>query len=159
MSKKPLVYLAMIVLAVMVLSACGAKSADGGGTGGNKVGDPVEVKDKNLVITMDSSAINTYKVTATFTIENKGTADFAMDAKTTFIIDGTNGDEKVKLELDAPSCGAKMIKGPVPAGGKVTGDLCWRGDPTLTWVNEAEISFGGAAGAPGVVSWKVSVTE
>jgi hypothetical protein len=160
MKRKMLFVFTLFALGALVLAACGSKGGGGDASGGSqKIGDAVEVKEQNLVITMDSGALNNNKIMATFTIENKGGSDFAIDPKTTFIISGSSGEENVPLTLDTLTCGSKMIKGPVPAGGKTTGNMCWRGDPTLTWPINVVISFGGAEGAPGVVTWKLAVEE
>jgi hypothetical protein len=158
MNRRMLIFFPLMVLFTLMSPACASKV--GGSTSGTHAsGDPVEVKDKSLVITMDSGSVSSYKVTATFTIENKGTSDFAIDPKTTFIASATSGDEKVPLSLGILECGSKLIKGPVPAGGKITGDMCWRGNPTNTWPNDVVISFGGAATDPGAVIWKLSAGQ
>jgi hypothetical protein len=159
MKRRMLYVLSLFVLGALALAACGAKGDGGAGDGSHAIGDPVEVADKNLVITMDSGAVNSYKVVTTFTIENKGASEFAIDPKTTFVVSATSGEEQVPMELGVSECGSKMIKGPVPAGGKITGDICWRGNPTNTWPNDVVVSFSGAAGDAGIVSWKLSVEE
>jgi hypothetical protein len=159
MKRRVLFVLSLFILSALVLAACGAKGSGGAGDGSQAVGVAAEVADKNLVITMDSGAVNSYKVTTTFTIENKGASEFAIDPNTTFVVTATSGEEQVPMELGVSECGSKMIKGPVPAGGTITGDVCWRGSPTNTWPNDVVISFGGAEGEPGVVSWKLSVEE
>jgi hypothetical protein len=159
MKRRIFFVLSLCILGALILAACAGKSGGAASDGSNQIGDAVEVKDKNLVVTMDSGMVTTYKVVTTFTIENKGSSDFAIDPNTTFVVSATSGDENVPLTLGVSECGSKMIKGPVPAGGKITGDVCWRGNPTNTWPNDVVISFGGAAGDPGVVSWKLTVEE
>jgi hypothetical protein len=159
MKRRMLFVLSIFALGALVLTACGAKAGGGASDGSGAIGQAVEVKDKSLVITMDSGAVNSYKVVTTFTIENKGTTDFAIDPKTTFVVSATSGEEKVPMELGISECGSKLIKGPVPAGGTITGDMCWRTNPTNTWPNDVVISFGGAAGDPGVVSWKLAAPQ
>jgi hypothetical protein len=158
MKRRMLFVLSLFALSAMIVTACGAKGSTGASDGSNKIGDAVEVQDKNLVVTMDDGAVTSNKIVTTFTIENKGTTDFAIDPKTTFVATATSGDEKVPLTVDL-ECGSKLIKGPVPAGGKITGDMCWRGDPTKTWPNDAVIVFGGAPGDPGVPTWKLSAPQ
>jgi len=158
MKRRILFVLSLFTLGALILTACGAKGDSGASDGSNKVGDAVEVQDKNLVVTMDEGAVTSNKIVTTFTIENKGASDFAIDPNTTFVATATSGDENVPLTVDL-ECGSKLIQGPVPAGGKITGDMCWRGDPTKTWPVDAVIVFGGAPGDPGVPTWNLSAEE
>jgi hypothetical protein len=151
---KRVIFTAITVIMVLLLAACGGgeEAAD---TGMTEIGEAVTVGD--IVITMDQGVVANYQARVTFTIENKGSAELAIDPTTTFTIKADSEGVAVPMELDKRVCGTKLIKGPVPAGGKVTGDVCWRGNATDTWPAQAMIGFNGEPGAEGVATWKLVV--
>jgi predicted small secreted protein len=158
MKRRLLLVLSLVVIVALGLTACGNKSGGGSSGGAHNIGDAVQVTDKNLVITMESGSITANKILTSFTIENKGSADFTVDPATTFQVSATSGTDAVIVTVDNVDC-TKTFKAPVPAGGKVTGDVCWRGDPTHTWPDTAVISFGGAATDANAIIWKLSAGQ
>lgn len=153
MSKKAL-FITLAVVLIWSLSACGREEKSDDGTHG--IGEAVQVDD--VIITMNSASLVSYKVKAEFTVENKGTADLTLDPETSFVIEGDNTGTKVELTLDPVGC-SNSLSGTVPAGGSLTGDLCWRSNPSDTWPTVAFISYGGDSMASAAAVWKVALEE
>ena len=152
---KRVIFTAITVSMVLLLAACGGGGGNKTEAGFPEIGEAVTVGD--IVITMDQGEVANYQARATFTIENKGSSELAIDPATTFIIKAESEGVEVNMELNKRDCGTKLIAGPVPAGGKVTGDVCWRGNATDTWPAQALIGFNGEPGAEGVTTWKLVV--
>ena len=152
--RKKALFIILAALLIGCLSACGKEEKSDDGTHG--VGEAVQVND--VIITLDSASLVSYKVKVEFTVENKGSADLTLDPETSFVIEGDNTGTKVDLTLDPVGC-SNSLSGTVPAGGSLTGELCWRSDPSLTWPTVAFISYGGDSMASAAAVWKVALEE
>jgi len=144
MDRKFITFLVGSALLCGLLASCGGGNKAGGGAG-----EAVDVNGAS--ITMNSGAVSRNTVKANFTVENKGSSDLVIDPATSFTVEAENEGEKVNMEVD-PGCKSTQLAGTVPAGGTLTGDLCWRSDPTLTWPATAKIKYGTAV-------WEVKTEE
>ena len=153
MSRKKAVVILLILMSVLCLTACGGGSAaedDGFG-----IGDPVQIGD--VVITMDAASLVSHKAKMTFTIENQGTDDLVIDPEEAFTFQGDNTGSVVPLELD-PSCQNKL-SGTVPAGGSLSGQVCVRSDPTLTWPIVVTFTYVGGETDTGPATWTAEAED
>ncbi len=150
MSRKIIAVLLLCVLLSALIVSCKGKSQANTEAGVSTEGQAVQVKD--AVITLNKGGFDRNKLSANFTIENKGSGDLTIDPKTSFVVSAENEGEKVVMEIDPVSCKSTLLQGTVPPGGNLTGDVCWRSDPTLTWPASATITYDTAV-------WKVKVEE
>jgi len=147
----------VVVLLTGMLAACGGGGGDGGSDDGTYgVGDSATVGD--VVITLDEASLVVYRVGATFTVVNNGSTDLVLDPETSFAIVGDSTGTEVPLTLDPVSCD-NSLTGTVPAGGTLTGDLCWRSNPSDTWPLLAQITYAGGETESGPAVWTVEAEE
>ncbi len=152
--KRSIFIAVMMVAMALLATGCVTQGKESQG-GFAEIGKSVTSGD--VLITMEEGQVANYQARATFTIENKSSSELAIDPATSFVVKADSEGVEVKMELDKRGCGSKLIKGPVPAGGKITGDVCWRGNATDTWPAQVLIGFNGIPGAEGVVAWKLVV--
>jgi hypothetical protein len=137
-----------ILVAIAALLVCCLVACGGGGGNGDQpkeesaAGQTVEVGD--VAVTLNSAAITNYKLEANLTVANKGAQDLEFDPETAFAVEGSAGDREVPITLDTLACRGRLLKGTVPAGGELTGDVCWKADATKTWPALAKITYSGA---------------
>ena len=148
------IFIAIMVMIILLLAACGGGEEDTQ-EGYAQIGETATSGD--IDITMDQGEVSNYQARATFTIVNNGGGELAIDPETTFVVKAESEGLEVKMELDKRTCGSKLITGPVPAGGQVTGDVCWRGNATDTWPAQVLVGFNGQPDAEGVITWKLEV--
>ena len=147
----------VVVLLTGMLAACGGGGGDGGSDDGTYgVGDSATVGD--VVITLDEASLVVYRVGATFTVVNNGRTDLVLAPETSFTIVGDSTGTEVPLTLDPVSCD-NSLTGTVPAGGTLTGDLCWRSNPSDTWPLLAQITYAGGETESGPAVWTVEAEE
>jgi hypothetical protein len=107
------------------------------------VGDVVAVQDHT--ITLNSATIQGGKLTANFTIENKGTADLDVSSMLSFSAKDNDG---TKLEADY-TCAD--LNGKILAGDKLKGNICW----TVTTATPFKIYYDASMFGSGSIVWLV----
>lgn len=147
MAKRTHWSLVVLVLLIAALAGCGGGGSVNDGT--HDTGEVVQVGD--LTIVMDSASLMSHRVRANFTIENQGASDLTFDGEAAFTAKGDNTGTDVPLGID-PTC-TNVLSGVVPAGGSLSGQLCWRSDPSSTWPETATITYAG--GDTDTASWTV----
>jgi hypothetical protein len=91
----------------------------------NKPGDVVSAG--NQTITLNSYQYDGVNLKVNFTIENKSGEDFLVSSLAQFEASDSEG---TKLDMDINlTC---LLDGVAPAGGKLEGDICWKGTDTKT---------------------------
>lgn len=153
MHRKTAVVILLTLILVLCLTACGGGSeAEDTGFG---IGDPVQVGD--VVITMDAASVISHKAKITLTIENQGTTALTIDPEMSFTYYGDSTGSEVQLEID-PSC-PDRLSGEIPAGGSLTGQVCVRSDPTLTWPIVVTFTYTGGETESGPATWTAEAEE
>jgi hypothetical protein len=150
MAKRMLCSWIAVVMLVSALAGCG----DGGGRtdeGAHGTGETVQVG--NVAIVMDSASLLSHRVRVEFTIENRGSEALVVDPETSFAVMGDSGGTEVLLGID-PTC-TNELNGTVPAGGSLSGQLCWRSDPSRTWPEVVTITYAAAETDSGPAIWTV----
>lgn len=107
------------------------------------IGEAVAIED--VIVTMNSAAIEGEKLKANFLIENQRQEDFHSSQLITFT---AKDDEGNQLEHSIFDCGTSSLDGSILPGDKLRGDICW----TITTGNTFKIYFD--AGASTAV-WQV----
>ncbi len=105
-----------------------------------------------MSVTLNSATLSGYTLEASFTVVNRGDEDLTFDPEAGFAAKGIFEEREAALELDVGACQGSVLKGTVPAGGELTGDLCWKADPTETAPKTATITYGTAAS---ISMWEV----
>lgn len=134
---KPILFTVALFL-VGCLVAC-----SGGKDGAPPQGAPLGAGD--LSVTLNRAALSGYTLEASFTVVNRGNEDLLLDPKTGFGAKAAAAEREIPLELDLAACQGSLLQGTVPAGGELTGDLCWKADPTGALPETATITYGTAA--------------
>jgi hypothetical protein len=114
-----------LVILILVTLACAASS-----NATYKVGELVQVG--NITIVLNGAKLQGGKLSANFTIENKGTEDLTISSMLNFSAKGSDG---TKLAPEISNCGKGMggrLDGKVLPDDKVKGDICWKGATTDT---------------------------
>ncbi len=145
MNRKMIAVLLIFFLLSSLVVSCKRKGGGNTEAGVSGEGEAVQVKD--AVITLNKGGFDRNRLSANFTVENKGSSDLTIDP-TSFTLAADNQGEKVVMEIDPVSCKTTLLKGTIKPGDKLTGDVCWRSDPTLTWPGTATIKFDTA-------TWKI----
>jgi hypothetical protein len=147
--KRNPILIGLAALLVCCLVACGGGDGDGE-TGSQPKGEAAAGKTfevGDVSITLNSARISNYKLEANFTVANKGAQDLEFDPETAFAVEGAAEEREVPLTLDSLACRGRELKGTVPAGGELGGDVCWKADATKTWPIRAKITYSGAPSA------------
>jgi Domain of unknown function (DUF4352) len=135
-----------ITLAVLILVplSCGASSYVT-----HKVGDVIQVGDNTIVL--NNAKLQGGKLSANFTIENKGTKDLAVSSLVNF---SAKDSEGTKLEREIFHCGTAgaVLDGKVLPGDKLKGNICWKGATTDT----VKIYYEAALFGSGTVVWEIT---
>jgi hypothetical protein len=111
------------------------------------VGETVEVGDH--IVTMNSLDVTGNKITANFTIENKGSTDLNISSILSFEARDANGSG---LEQDIFDCGTSSMDGSILPGDKLTGSICWDGLTTDT----GRIYYRAELFGSGAIVWAVN---
>jgi hypothetical protein len=112
-----------------------------------EVGDVVEVKDH--AITLNSLDVTGNKITANFTIENKGSTDLNISSILSFEARDDNGSG---LEQDIFDCGTSSMGGSILPNDKLTGSICWDGLTT----DAGKIYYRAELFGSGAIVWAVN---
>jgi hypothetical protein len=112
----------------------------------HKIGDIIQVGDSTIV--MNSAGIQSNKLSANFTIENKGTSDMNVSSMLSF---SAKDSEGTKLTQNIFDCGTGL-DGKVLPGDKLKGDICWDGATTDT----VKIYYEAELFSSGAIVWEVT---
>jgi hypothetical protein len=90
--------------------------------------DPGEtVQVDPLALTLNSAVITGDLLQANFTIQNLGTENFSFNPYGSFTAEQNN---YLILIQDESNCPAESLRGVIPPGGSLTGNICWSGVST-----------------------------
>ena len=111
-----------------------------------KIGDIVQVG--NVTVVLNSANLQGGKLSANFTIENKGSKDLAVSSLLSF---SAKDSEGTKLDQDIIDCGTGSLDGKVLPGDKLKGNICYGGVKT----SNAKIYYEAELFSSGAVVWQV----